>query len=195
MEDTVFQEPSQTFPAPRRRNQKRLALFIVAVLIIVIFTIFISLANSGKQNQNEEKLTPTPTVEKITDTPTPTPEEETTPTPEETKTPTPKPTNNPIDKTTGLDRSELSVAVENGSGEAGVAGKAAGILKELGYKIASTGNADNYDYQNVTIKVKSSKSDYITLLKTDLGKNYTVGEASSDLSASVSADALVIVGK
>src|SRR3990167_9003906 len=83
---------------------------------------------------------------------------------------------------------------QNGSGEAGVAGKAAGILKDLGY-LASTGNADNFNYSNVTIQVKSTKSDYLALLKKDLSASYTIGSSSSDLSATSSADALVIIGK
>ncbi|MDO8583286.1 MAG: LytR C-terminal domain-containing protein, partial [bacterium] len=100
----------------------------------------------------------------------------------------------PIDKS-GLDRSQLSVTVQNGSGTEGVAGKAANILKELGYNVASTGNADNYNYQGVTIKVKSSKSDFLNLLKQDLSKDYSITANSSDLSSDSPTDALIIIGK
>ncbi|MDO8582912.1 MAG: LytR C-terminal domain-containing protein [bacterium] len=100
----------------------------------------------------------------------------------------------PVDKS-GLDRSKLSVTVQNGSGTEGVAGKGANILKELGYNVASTGNADNYNYQGVTIKVKSSKSDFLNLLKQDLSKDYSITASSSDLSSDSPTDAMVIIGK
>lgn len=100
----------------------------------------------------------------------------------------------PIDKS-GLDRSALSITVENGSGTEGVAGKAATILKDLGYNVASTGNADNYNYKGVTIKVKSDKSNFINLLKKDLAKDYTITTSSSDLSSDSPTSAIIIIGK
>lgn len=100
----------------------------------------------------------------------------------------------PLNKS-GLDRSKLSVSVVNGSGIEGTAGKAAALLKELGYNIASTGNADNFNYQGATIKVKDSKNNFLPLLKKDLAKEYTVNSTSSDLPSSSSTDALIIIGK
>lgn len=100
----------------------------------------------------------------------------------------------PVDKS-GLDRNKLSVTVENGSGTEGAAGKAADILKEFGYNVSSTGNADNYNYQGVTIKVKKDKGNFLDLLKKDLSKDYTVATTSSDLSSSSPTDALIIIGK
>lgn len=101
----------------------------------------------------------------------------------------------PVD-ISGLDRSKLSVTVQNGSGTEGVAGKAASILKELGYNVASTGNADNYNYQGVTIKVKKEKSEFLGILKKDLSKDYKIDSAtSSDLSSSSPTDALIVIGK
>lgn len=100
----------------------------------------------------------------------------------------------PIDKS-GLDRSTLLITVENGSGAEGVAGKAATILKDLGYNVPSTGNADNYNYTGVTIKVKKENSNFINLLKQDLSKDYTFSKTSSDLSPDSPTNALIIVGK
>jgi len=101
----------------------------------------------------------------------------------------------PVDSS-GLDRSKLSVIVENGSGIEGTAGKAADVLKELGYNIISTGNADNYNYKGVTIKAKKEKGNFLELLKKDLSKNYKVTSSSSDLSSDSSpTDALIIIGK
>jgi len=100
----------------------------------------------------------------------------------------------PIDKS-GLDRSKLSILVENGSGIEGVAGKAAKVFKDLGYNVPSTGNADNYNYTGVTIKVKKEDSKFLDLLKKDLAKEYTITATSSDLSPTSPTNALIIIGK
>ncbi|HZJ18402.1 MAG TPA: LytR C-terminal domain-containing protein, partial [Patescibacteria group bacterium] len=173
------------------------ALFLVVVIIILILIIF-AIFRSFFASSSNESISPTPTTTEF-QFPTDVPEESLTPeiSPEDevTKTPTPKPTSNTVDKESGLDRSELSVAIENGSGIGGAAGKATNILKSLGYKVTSTSNADNFDYENLTIKVKSGVSKYLSLLKKDLSDDYTIGQTSSDLSASSSADALIIIGK
>jgi len=196
MEDVSFQSPALNKPV---KKSKRLIFWIVILIVIGILVVMGFRFFGGKnQKSDSDKITPTPTEFIIpTDTPTPSLSEEPTPTSklENTPVPTSKPAANPIDKTTGLNRSKLSITVQNGSGETGVAGKAADFLKNLGYSIASTGNADNFDYTNVTIQVKNSKSEFLSLLKKDLGTDYTIGTSSSDLSASSSADALVIIGK
>ncbi len=192
MEDSAFPTPAIT-KSPKKSKR---FLFLVVAIVIIIIIFFLGSNFLGSKNKKENsEITPTPTEFQIpTDTPTPSSSEEPTSTPKPTSSPTPKTASNPVDKATGLDRSKLSVEVQNGSGEAGVAGKGAGILKDLGY-LTSTGNADNFDYSNVTVKVKSTKSDYLSLLKKDLSASYTIGSSSSDLSASSSADALVIIGK
>lgn len=193
MEDQAFPTPAITKPP---KNRKRFVYLLIAIVIVLIIIFAGNKFLGSKNNKESSKITPTPTEFQIpTDTPEPSPTDEPTSTPKPTNTPTPRPSSNPIDKATGLDRSKLSVEVQNGSGEAGVAAKGSGILKDLGYNVTSTGNADNFDYSNVTVKVKSAKSDYFTLLKKDLSATYTVGSSSSDLSASSSADALVIIGK
>ena len=195
MEDSAFPTPAIN----KSSKKSKRFLFLVVVIVIILIIIFAGPRFFGSKNKKENsKITPTPTEFQIpTDTPVPSSAKEPTSTPKPTNTPTPtsKPASNPIDKATGLDRSKLSVEVQNGSGEAGVAGKGAGILKDLGYNVTSSGNADNFNYSNVTVKVKSAKSDYLTLLKKDLAASYTIGSSSSDLSASSSADALVIIGK
>ncbi|MBI2028678.1 MAG: LytR C-terminal domain-containing protein [Candidatus Levybacteria bacterium] len=95
----------------------------------------------------------------------------------------------------GIDRGKLSISVANGSGIEGTAGKGGKILKELGYNVVSTENADNYNYIGVTIKVKKDKSNFLDLLKKDLMKSYTVTSSSSDLNPSSPSDALIIIGK
>ncbi|QQG40776.1 MAG: LytR C-terminal domain-containing protein [Candidatus Levyibacteriota bacterium] len=177
----------------KKRNWKRFIIFLLVLLLIGggIYFGAVSFFNTPEEKK-AESITPTqePTP---TEEVSPTPEE--SPTPEISKTPTSKPTANPVDKTTGLDRSKLSVEVQNGSGQAGVANKGSDFLKSLGYKVAGIGNADNYNYEGVAILVKSDFSKYLSLLKTDLSSQYTVSSTSAVLSASSSADAVVIIGK
>lgn len=198
MEDQSFGETSLNInPRPKKRLPSRALFLIIAVIILILIIFAISRSFFGGSSDESISETPTPTEFQF---PTDVPEEsitpeEVSPTEEVTNTPTPRPTTNPVDKESGLNRAELSVAVENGSGVVGAAGKAANILKSLGYKVASTSNADNYDYKDITLKVKSGASEYLTLLKKDLSTDYTIGTTGTDLSASASADALVIIGK
>ncbi|MDO8582908.1 MAG: LytR C-terminal domain-containing protein [bacterium] len=197
MEESSNQPPISQFNYSSTQPQKKSKKFFYMILfaILLVLAIWATTNFFGTKDQKEiPVITPTPTEYQFpTDTPTPS----VNPTGEEEK-PTTAPTTkavNPIDSATGLDRSLLSVEVQNGSGETGVASKGSDVLKGFGYKVVATGNADNFDYQNTTIKVKSAKSNYLALLKKDLGFSYTVGSASADLDSSSTADALVILGK
>ena len=191
--------PSHFAPAPKRKINKRFIYVTAAVLVVILLFGGYRFLNSNTTNKDiNNDISTTPQQEQvITDTPIPTEEQSPTPTekPTPTDTPTPKPTSNPVDKTTGLDRSKLSVTVQNGSGQAGVAGTGSNFLKQLGYNVVSTGNADNFDYTNVSVSIKNSESEYLDLLKKDLGTGYTVASTSSNLESGFSSDALVIIGK
>lgn len=100
----------------------------------------------------------------------------------------------PIDKS-GIDRSKVSILIENGSGKEGIAARGANILKKLGYSLITTGNADNFNYVGVTIKVKKDQGNFLNLLKQDLAKDYTITASSSDLPFDSSTDAVIIIGK
>lgn len=197
MEDSSFQSPISQFNYASPEMPKKPKKFIYVVIFLVIIIVFFLVKNlfsGGNKNKEVPAITPTPTEFQFpTDTPVPS----ISPT-GETETPTITPTANsinPVDQSTGLDRSTLSVTVQNGNGEVGVAGKGADVLKSFGYKISATGNADNFNYENVTVQVKSTKSNFLALLKKDLGFSYTVGSTSADLSSDSTADALVIIGK
>lgn len=199
---------SESFLNPSRRsyvyesskssgNKKRVVLIILGVIVLIALVAYAVIATGGK-GESEPETTPVPTqpvVESPTptiDTPTPT-VGSTTPsvTPKASPTGakgTPTPTT-----TSGLDRSNLKIAVQNGSGVAGAATKATDILKKLGYEVASSGNADNFEYTDTTIQVKSTKKGYLDMLKKDLGDTYTIGSATSDYTGE--ADAVIIVGK
>ena len=199
MEETHSETSPQFAPAPRKKINKRFIYATAAVLVVVLLFGGYKFLNSDTTNKDiNNDISTTPQQEQIiTDTPVPTEEQSPTPTekPTPTDTPTPKPTSNPVDSSTGLDRSTLSVTVQNGSGQAGVAGSGSDFLKQLGYNVTSTGNADNFDYVNVSVNVKSSESEFLSLLKKDLGTKYTVASSSSNLDNGFSSDALVIIGK
>ncbi|MBI4080563.1 MAG: LytR C-terminal domain-containing protein [Candidatus Levybacteria bacterium] len=200
MDDQAFPRAVSTPQQPKRPKVLIVLAVSLVVLGIVLFagSQFLGVKQE-KKDVESAKVAPTAIIAP-SDTPVPTQSASPTPvkpTSQPTKALSPtsaKPTSDPVDKTTGLDRSTLSVEVLNGSGVVGVAGKMSSFLKDLGYTISSTGNADNYDYQGVTVTVKSVKSKFLPLLQKDLQGTYTVSNTSSDL-ASGSADAVVIVGK
>lgn len=195
MEDSSFQSPISQFNYSAPEIPKKPKKFFYVIIFLVILVVFFLTKNfffGANKSKQTPTITPTPTEFQFpTDTPalSPTVEAE-----KPTVAPTTKSVN-PVDQSTGLDRSTLSVEVQNGSGETGVAGKGADVLSGFGYKIAAKGNADNFNYEGATIRVKSTKANFLALLKKDLGFSYTVGSTSADLSSDSTADALVIIGK
>lgn len=189
---SAFPQEERSAPPKRsRRSKTRLAL---VVLLIFLISVGFGLRRFiGGQETKKIVPTPVPTEEVFpTDTPIP---QAGTPTPQLSTSPTPKPTSNPIDKATGLNRADLTVEVQNGGGQVGGASKGSDILKSFGYHVVSIGNADSFDYDQTVIKVKDEQKAFLPLLKKDVGTAYTITSATADLSASSSADALVIVGK
>jgi|GEM_PF-1237924 len=188
-------EQVPTYPArPTSKKSNRFVKIGALVLILVILFFGGKKILGSKSSQTPVTLSPSPSPTEF-QLPTDTPAPSDSPTPAVTSTPTPKPTGNPVDRATGLDRSSVSVEVLNGSGIAGVAGKMSDTLKSFGYKVSSTGNADNFDFANTEIHVKSASSSFLSLIKSDLSSSYTIGNAASDLDSSAAADIRVIVGK
>lgn len=169
--------------APKKSNKKLILAIVVAVLIgggIFAFT----------RSQNQES-----DVDQITPTEFPTPEVTEEPTPAESPTPEPTEKPSPTEKPEVTSAQTMNVQVLNGSGEIGVAGAARDHLSSKGYKYLETGNADNFDYQGVVIKIKSSFDKYRTSLQSALSDKYTIASDSGDLSEDSLFDAQVIVGK
>lgn len=203
MEEVSFQEYATTKQGPRFPKKLLLVLLFLLVLAGLGFTGY------GILNSTDSELAATPTdtpipTEMPTETPTPTIDPSITPgklTPTKAASGTPTPSKaqsggaGSVDKATGLDRADLTVEVLNGGGVAGAAGKMADELEDFGYAIGGTDNTETFDYTDVTIQVKSTKSKYLALLKKDLGATHTIDDATSDLAASHDADAVVIIGK
>lgn len=185
-------EPLTTYPArPSRKKNPLLKIIALILVLIVLFFIGKSIFGGKKQTQVVIPPTPTPTEFQF---PTDTPSPSSSVTPSGSVTPTTV-KSNPVDSSTGLDRSSVTVEVLNGSGVVGAASKASDTLKALGYDVVSSGNADNFDFSSTEIHIKSNKSKFVNLVKSDLSSSYTIGVAAADLDASASADIRVIVGK
>lgn len=214
-------DTNETFLNPSRRqynydnsrtsgNKARIIFIVLGIVVLIGLIIFAAVATGGK---GEQEITATPTQSFPTDTPIPT--EEPSPTPNAKVTPTKAPKVSPtpgkttptpgkgtptptgassVDKASGLDRADLKVAIQNGSGVAGAATKASSLLKKLGYDVVSSGNADNFDYEGTTIQVKTTKKAYLDILKKDLAEEYTIDTATSNYTGD-EADAVVIIGK
>lgn len=183
MEEISYANPQSS---KKSRISKRLlvfgGLFIVVLILLGSAIYFITRDTSPQEDEvtksivlpDESESSPTPTeeVEEVND------ENEA----EETPTPTEE-----VEE-------EITISVQNGSGVQGVAGEAAGVLRDAGYTVSSTTNADNTNYTDVTIRIKQSKRSGLAGIEEALSADYTIGNTTTDLPESTSVDAIVIIG-
>lgn len=106
-----------------------------------------------------------------------------TPTPQATVTVsmTPVPSANPIASPVPIANYKISVL--NGSGKIGAATTAKNLLTRAGFKVASTGNAENFNFDTTLIQVKSTvPDDVVAKLKTSLVGSFSpqIGKALDD---------------
>lgn len=191
MNDSEFKPISVQSSTPIKKDKTKLVIVVIVVILLIGGFFLFQKANNNDQESSvteerviipTDKLSPTLSEEDIT----PTIEEEQV---DETPTPSPLPTTGAI-----TSRKSLNVQVLNGSGTIGVAGEAQTFLKDLGYTVVITGNADNYDYQGATINIKSSRSEYLDDIKSDLGDKYTINDETGTLESSSEFDVTVIIG-
>ncbi len=180
-----------------KKSSKRPKVIFLFFLLLVLVggLLYMGYQYAGlKQTKQKEVAAPTPTVSLIpTDTPVSTASG--TPTILVTPKASAKITPTTTVNANTVKRSSISVSVLNGSGTPGAAGKVATFLKSLGYTISATGNADTFNYTNISLNVKKGDEAILSLLKSDLAKTYTLDSASATLPASDTTDAVVIVGK
>jgi len=187
MQDTTTNTGfASSVPLEPQQKKSKLPLILI-VLIIIGFGVFFGFRNSQKKSSQEPTTSPTqePTTE-----PTLEPTQEATPSPTIKLTPTAAPTASVIRKA-----QDLNIQVLNGSGKVGAAGEVASHLKNKGYTHIETGNADNFDYEKITIKIKESQNKYLGDIQNDLSDTYSLSSSSGTLSATGLFDVAVIVGK
>lgn len=110
-----------------------------------------------------------------------------------TPTSVPTPTAAPTAVTVNL--GQYSIAVLNGSGVTGQAGKVKDSLTSAGFKVNSTGNADNNNFTKTEIATKKSVSqDYVSKLEDTLNKSFVVDTTVASLPDSSTTDVTVSLG-
>jgi hypothetical protein len=93
-----------------------------------------------------------------------------------------------------IDLTKYEIAILNGSGVGGEAGKVKTILTDAKFVVSTTGNASTYNYTKTVVKAKSTvDSVFVTKLVETLGKTYIVDKAQT-LSDSSKDDVQVVVG-
>jgi len=94
-----------------------------------------------------------------------------------------------------LDLTDYLVQVQNGSGTSGVALEIADLLEESGFVGVETGNADNFEYQNLTIQMKEDLPDELfERLKEALEEDHQIIRSENFVSEGESYDIVVIIG-
>lgn len=94
------------------------------------------------------------------------------------------------------EREPVRVAVLNGSGVSGVAGKAADKLRQEGYNVVSVGNAGKFDYQHTQVIAQGADTDAAAMVAKALGVNPArKGKDTSDIGDTASAEVAVIIGR
>lgn len=108
---------------------------------------------------------------------------------------TPAVTASPSPSPEPVDVSKVTVRVLNGSGKIGAAGAGEDVLVRAGFKVGSTGNADNYNFKKTVIQIKTGvPAQVVELAKKALEESdYTV-EVGGVLPASSDYDMIVTVG-
>lgn len=91
----------------------------------------------------------------------------------------------------------FSIEIQNGSGIAGEAGRAKYLVEGEDFVVDTTGNADNYDYEETVIQAKEGVSEaWIDQLKEVLGGKYAVKSSVEKLDDGDSdSDVIVIIGQ
>lgn len=170
-EDLLKSEESESANAPNpnyhfvtERKKSNRTLYIVILGIIVLTVVGAFIFN--------KKLIKGETVES-------------SPSPSPTPTQTPKP---------ALNKADWSLEVLNGSGVSGLAKKIADKLKEMGYQVVKTGNADKDNYDKTQILVKKDLQDKVDLVIADLKDVIKIASVAGELKDST-ASARIILGK
>jgi hypothetical protein len=173
--------PFSDFPVYTEKSRSGSKLFVIFLIIILLIGGAVGgLYFLGKSQKSELNAASTPTnATAPTEIPQPTASISASLTPADSSA------------SAKLDRSKLSVSVLNGSGVRGAANSTASTLRNLGYAVGATGNAERFNYTGVTILIKKVKSNYTDLIKKDL----EVDGAEVIVDETIATDAVVIIGR
>ncbi len=162
----IYQESNQG------KNAKWLWLLIIIIIIGgLVFAFIRGIGPFGQLRGSKEEASPTPTSDtSFVSSPTP-------------------------EATAGanIDKASAKVRILNGSGKAGAASSAKDFLEGKGYKVATLGNADKFDFEQTVLRFKVSFKSFEDVLTSDMSSKYSVKSGAS-LEATDSADIEVILG-
>ncbi len=155
-------------PKPKGKINK-LVIFALVLLLLVGGGIFLFSRESKEDNSG---ISPTPTVEGISGP---------TSTPEETATPSP------------VDKTDVSIEIQNGTGIPGEAAYLQGILKSMGFSDITVGNAAADNHETTTVTFASSLS---SALKDEITKKLEsiYKDVDTKTSSTQKTDALIVTG-
>lgn len=171
-------------------------LILIGVLVLLGLLVFAGtrfLGTGTEEAEDNDEVLPTAVIAPSS-TPEPTPDEDPTPTEAEEEDEEEDPSPTKAASGSSIDKSGLVIQVLNGSGISGEAGKVQTVLEGAGYSNITTGNADSFDHQDVSISVKSTKANFLKALETDLSESYTIGDTDTNLTSS-DYDVVIIVGQ
>lgn len=176
---------SQSVTSSPKKNGSKMLIVIIVLAVVAAAVFFLMSKNQKKNQSNEIQVTPSATIVEPTGEPTK----------EATPSATKKPTSTVIPTAAVINKAQdLNIQVLNGSGKEGAASSIVDLLKKKGYTHLEAGNADNFNYVNLTIRIKNSRKKFLSDLQNDLS-TYTISSQSGSLSDSALFDASLIVGK
>jgi len=155
-------------PKPKGKINK-LVIFALVLLVLVGGGIFLFSRSSKEDNSG---ISPTPTVEGLSGPDS---------TPTETATPSP------------VDKSDVSIEIQNGTGITGEAAFLQGILKSMGFSDITVGNAAADNHETTTVTFASSLS---SALKDEITKKLesTYDDVDTKTSSTQKTDVLIVTG-
>jgi len=93
-----------------------------------------------------------------------------------------------------LDKVNLKIMIENGAGEAGLAGRTKDFLENLDYNVINVGDSEIVGRQNTLLKFKTSKIGYKETLRREMRENFLDIVVEDDLDPDLEYDLLIVVG-
>lgn len=165
--------PSVSQPQPQKKSSAK-TLLVLGILILVLVLGFIIFKNGS--NEETEELTPTPYSNFIEDD-------------NSVSDSTPEPTSTPK----AVDKSDVKINIQNGTGVAGEAAYLQTQLKTLGYSNMTAGNASSQDETTTTVTFAKSLDqtvvDEITKKLKDIYQDVSVKTSST-----ATTDVVVVTG-
>lgn len=100
-----------------------------------------------------------------------------------------------ITPTPEITKKDLKISVLNGSGIAGLAGKAKTFLEGLGYQVVNTGNAEVFTYETTEVSIKEDKQMFLADIVKSLSGKYTLSAKNPTLDSQSKFDIVITLGK